>query len=193
MKTYIVAGEARCGTTMMVAAHEHGGIPGLYDANVYSNGAVMHYPHNGLEWSGGDLTVDNLEGKVVKRFGASLLTDVPQDMNDLHVVYMTRDAAARQLRMHKNQSHARGITLRGIQAEVPLERLYYNYLRLQCRNISYITADPRVKEIVVLDYDHVIDCPQTNMRLLLRHGWEFNPQLAANAINPAMRHERRQT
>ncbi len=153
---------------MMMQAHIAGGIPALFNEHPDT---PPRYPQQGWEWAG-ELTHENVTGKVVKRFNDSLIKDFPKDLGNLHVVYMLRDQDARRL-------------------AAPTADHSYDYRARHEQQIRNIKLDTRVTSLVVLDYDDTVDYPLEKMLLLAKHGWEINCAAATKIIDPGMRHERR--
>ncbi len=100
-KTYVVAGKTGCGTTAMMKALIAGGIPGLYRKLRYPE---RPYPHQVYEVVGGPLPKQAVEGHVVKQFDSTLVDNLPDDLDDLLVVYMTRDFESRLVAHHMTQN-----------------------------------------------------------------------------------------
>ena len=160
IKTYVVAGGTYCGTTAMMKAIMAGGIMGYYRELPNSE---KGYPHEVYEPKGGYIGVQEVLGKVVKQFGATLIDNISQHVNKLYVVYMVRNQRKR-LDAHPDETED------------------VNYWYKHAHNIEAISQCPRVKKIVIVDFDHLKDDPTQIMVMLSDKGWDIDEWKAACAI-----------
>lgn len=133
----------------------------------------LHKNNGAYEWPGNVTREDGL-GKVVKRFWNTVLTDMSRSLDNLYIVYMLRDPITRE------------------KAHPTRNSLGHEYNRVHLNCIASITRDKRVARLVCLDFDFVIDHPLLNMTKLKDFGWEINPENAMCAINPKLRHVKRE-
>ena len=160
IKTYIVAGFIRCGTSAMMKAIIAGGIEGLYRPVRHQD---RGYPYQTYEVAWGPLKCDDVSGKVVKQFGASLVDNMPKNISNLHVVYMIRDQESR--------------------ASAHPELISKDYWEMNTRNIGRILSDTRVSSLVVMDFDYLINYPLIAVMELSAKGWGIDCEKASKAIN----------
>lgn len=170
-KTYVVAGLPRSGTTLAMKCHIYGGIPGLYREIRQSE---RGYPHQVYEYKGGKLKLDEVQGKVVKRFRDTLIHDLPDDIENVRVMYIVRDPAARLL-AHPGEAY-----------KDPAQ-YYADHIRW----IQSISQDKRVVSLVVVDFDELIDKSKSTLQRLKEHGWNIDPAEGARAVNFNERHAKR--
>ena len=169
MRAYVVAGSRLCGTSAMMKAHILGGIDSFHRQVRYPE---LSYPNQTYEVVGGPLKFDEVNGRVVKQFGSNLVDNMPDGL-DLYVVYMIRGQVARAV-AHPDENLSDP-----------------GYWEKHTRNIMRILNDGRVKSLVVMDYDRLVEYPILSMIELESHGWKFNYLEAAEAIDNNMRHAKR--
>jgi len=129
----------------------------------------LHKDNTAYEWPG-HVTREDGVGKVVKRFWNTVLTDISKSLDNLYIVYMLRDPITRE------------------KAHPTRNSLGHEYNRVHLNCIATITRDQRVARLVCLDFDFTIDHPLVSMTKLKDFGWKIDPEKAASAINPKLRH-----
>jgi len=167
LKNYVVAGQTYCGTTAMMLALMSGGIKGHYRTLKHPDRA---YPYQVFEAMGGKLKYGSVLGNVVKQFDSTLVDNIPRQITNIHVVYMVRDYDARHLAHPQEPASLR------------------DYWDKHLTSIQRISQDDRVAQLVVIDFDQMIDDPEKIFSMLLERGWDIDSQLAWQSIKKSLRH-----
>ncbi len=176
MRTYVVAGKTRTGTTAMMQAIMAGGPPGLYRPLRDDH---LGYPHQVYETTGGWIPLSTVEGRVVKQFDDTLVDNMPEYLSGIHVVYMVRDHQARTI-AHPDDGRSQW----GPQG-------WERYWEDNADNIRRISQDPRVEQLVIVDFDEFIDDTHRVMSQLLWKGWNIDVLKASAVVQQNMRHAKR--
>lgn len=207
MKTYVVAGDTVSGTSVMMAAHFMGGIDmltrsindpvrfgrlremvdqGIRDETFLQEMAKVT-PYASFECNG-KIEADEVRGRVIKRFYTQALTNLPKEIDNMHIVYMHRDWAARWRANPKIDGNIRADTS---DEEEVIRRTQEDYLKRHIGDITTLSASPRVANLIVYDFDWVIDNPERAMKILCQKGWEFDPVAASRVFRSEMRHAKK--
>jgi hypothetical protein len=167
--TYIVSGDTRSGTTMMMWAHHKGGIELCYNTQEFGDYEDVGYPTQVLEWQGNPPPSYELQGRCIKSLTDNVLR-LPV-VGPLKVVYMLRDPTVRA-------------ALYGGHKTDEVE----NYWRRQMNCMRKVSQLAAVDSFVAADYDDVISNPHRFFHNLHVMGWELDPSRAAFAVDPKQRH-----
>lgn len=204
-KTYVVAGDTKSGTSVMMAAHYMGGIDMLFNAGLlpqtnfeesahiikgmdretFIQRLAQVDPYPAFEYHPRDnkiMMAKRVQGRVIKMFYDNVIRDMPNTVDNLHVVYMYRDYDAR----YKANPGIVGQNKRG-EVRIPKDK----YLEKFANSLTKISACRRVSQLVVVDFDDFIDDPLRVTETLYSRGWEFDPVLAASVVRKDMRHAKR--
>lgn len=170
--TYIVSGVVRTGTSMMMHCLKLGGMEVEYDKDLEIE-MLEKFPNNKNKYyyelytpGEREFDVERARGKCIKAMGVQCLT---LGLEPLSVVYMRRDP----LSQYESVRAALGVTQMQYQA----------------------TADSHVRKLrdsvsnlVVFDYDDVLNEPLLAFDKLVANGWPIDPIAASKGVDKSMKH-----
>lgn len=167
--TYVISGDTRSGTTMLMWCHLKGGIELCYNTQQYGAYEEVGYPKQVFEWQGNPPKDYELRGRCIKSLTDNVL-NLP-DVGPLKVIYMLRDPEVR-------------MSLYGGHKANEIEN-YWTRQKNCMRKVSQLSY---VDSFVVADYDDVIENPQGFFNKLYDLGWEILPGMAAIGVDEKQRH-----